>query len=69
MGHLSFIAKNLALDGCGVPVLPRAGHSQALAGPTVGGTAGSLGIMADDLLVGIYGAAILNAARILLETF
>ena len=30
--------------------------------------AGGLGIMADDLLVGIYGAAILNAARILLQT-
>ncbi len=29
---------------------------------------GGLGIMADDLLVGIYGAAILNAARILLKT-
>jgi phosphatidylglycerophosphatase A len=29
---------------------------------------GGLGIMADDLLVGIYGAAILNAARILLNT-
>ena len=28
---------------------------------------GGLGIMADDLLVGIYGAAILNAARILLK--
>ena len=28
---------------------------------------GGLGIMADDLLVGIYGAAILNAARVLLE--
>ena len=26
---------------------------------------GGLGIMADDLLVGIYGAAILNAARLL----
>ncbi len=29
---------------------------------------GGLGIMADDLLVGIYGAAILNAARILIFT-
>ena len=29
---------------------------------------GGLGIMVDDLLVGIYGAAILNGARILLET-
>ncbi len=28
---------------------------------------GGLGIMTDDLLVGIYGAAILNAARILLK--
>ncbi len=28
---------------------------------------GGLGIMADDLLVGIYGAAILNAARLLLR--
>ena len=30
---------------------------------------GGLGIMADDLLVGIYGAVILNAARILILSF